>query len=180
MQIAYVVLIVAYTLIDRAAFAVSGAPTTRARREWTFWAVWVPYLACFAGPIAELALGTAKPSMLGMVAGALLVAAAAGLRWVGVTTLGRSFSASVETHDGHRLVDTGIFSVIRHPLYLGLALLYIGLPLFAGARWTWIAVALGMAGLVARTLAEERWLAGELPGYSEYMRRTKRLVPGVW
>jgi len=41
-------------------------------------------------------------------------------------------------------------------------------------------VALGMAGLVARTLAEERWLAGELPGYSEYMRRTKRLVPGVW
>jgi len=109
MQIAYVVLIVAYTLIDRAAFAVSGAPTTRARREWTFWAVWVPYLACFAGPIAELALGTAKPSMLGMVAGALLVAAAAGLRWVGVTTLGRAFSASVETHDGHRLVDTGIF-----------------------------------------------------------------------
>jgi protein-S-isoprenylcysteine O-methyltransferase Ste14 len=77
-------------------------------------------------------------------------------------------------------VDTGIYRVIRHPLYLGLALLYAGLALFAGARLSWLVVALGWAGIGVRNIAEERWLSAHLPGYQAYMQRTKRLIPGVW
>lgn len=180
MALAYVVAVVAYTLVDRAAFASSGAPTTRTRREWTYWAVIVPYYACIVVPALEIAAGTADPSVAGMIAGAACIGVAAWLRWVGVTTLGTSFSASVETHDEHSLVDRGVFSVIRHPLYLGLVFLYAGLPLFAGVRLSWIATAAGLIGIVIRILAEEKWLVANLPGYSDYMRRTKRLIPAVW
>lgn len=176
----YIALAVGYTLVDRAAFAVSGAPTARERREWTYWAVTGPYMACLVGPAVELAAGNATPTLPGMIAGTVLVVASAAVRWVGVTTLGASFSAAVETHEEHALVDRGIYRLIRHPLYLALAMLFVGLPLAAGARLTWIATAVGLAGLVARVHAEERWLSAELDGYAQYMRRTKRLLPGIW
>ena len=118
--------------------------------------------------------------MAGMVAGATLVAAAAWLRWTGVKQLGQSFSAAVETHREHALVDTCLYRVIRHPLYLGLTLLYAGLAFFAGARLSWLVVALGWAGIGVRVYAEERWLSVHLPGYQAYRQRTKRLIPGIW
>lgn len=180
MALAYVIVAIAYTFVDRAAFASSGAPTTRTRRDWTHWMVVVPYYASLVAPVLEIASGAAAPTPYGMIVGGTCIALAAGLRWVGVTTLGRSFSAAVEVHDGHLLVDRGIYSVIRHPLYLGLVLLYVGLPLFAGARLSWLATALGLIGIVVRILVEERWLAEHLAGYSDYMRRTKRLLPVVW
>ncbi len=154
MVVEYVVAVVAYTFVDRAAFVFSGAPTTRTRRAWTYWAVVGPYHACLVAPGVEIAAGVADPTPIGMIAGGTCIVIAAGLRWVGVTTLGRSFSASIETHD-------------EHPLCLGLVFLFVGLPLFAGARLSWIA-------------AEERWLAAHLLGCANYMQRTKRLVPAVW
>jgi protein-S-isoprenylcysteine O-methyltransferase Ste14 len=72
-----------------------------------------------------------------------------------------------------RAGDKNLYRVIRRPLYLGLALLYAGLALFAGAR-------LGWAGIGVRVYAEERWLSAHLPGYQATMQRTKRLIPGVW
>lgn len=180
MLVLYVGVVVAYTLIDRAAFIVSKAPSTRTRREWTYWTVILPFYACLAAPAAEIAQGIATPSIPSALAGAACVAAAASLRWFGVTTLGKSFSASVETHEEHALVDHGLYSIIRHPLYLGLVLLYIGLPLLAGGRLSWLATAIGIVGVVIRTAAEERWLSANLPGYADYSRRTKRLIPGVW
>lgn len=176
----YVLLAVAYTVVDRAVFAASAAPTTRNRQEWTYWAVTIPYYACIVCPLLELATGLGIPTAAGMAGGAALVAAAAWLRWTGVKQLGRSFSAAVETHREHALVDTGLYRVIRHPLYLGLALLYAGLALFAGARLSWIVIVLGWAGIGVRIIAEERWLSAHLPGYQAYMQRTKRLIPGVW
>ena len=114
------------------------------------------------------------------MAGGLFVACAAGLRWLGVTTLNNSFSAAVETHDRHALVDSGIFAFIRHPLYLGLALLFVGLPLLAGARLTWVATILGLVGLAARIVDEEKWLTEHLEGYADYTQKTKRIIPWVW
>lgn len=176
----YVMVVALYTLVDRLAFRRSGAPTTRDRDEWTYYAVVIPYMACLILPGVEILIGTARPSPAGMVAGAILVAAAMLLRWLGVTTLARSFSAGVETHRDHALVDHGVFAVIRHPLYLGLVLLYAGLALFAGATWSWAVVAVAIVGVAVRARVEERWLAENLPGYQEYARRTKRFIPGVW
>ncbi|MCE5202654.1 MAG: isoprenylcysteine carboxylmethyltransferase family protein [Coriobacteriales bacterium] len=179
MPVAYIIAVGAYVLLDRIAFAMSGAPVGRQRREWTWWAVTVPYYVCLVGPAVEIAAGIATPSIHGVIVGGLCVTAAAVLRFAGVRALGPSFSAGVETHKDHMLVTTGIYSTIRHPLYLGLALLFIGSPMIAGAHLSWIATAAGLAGIVIRTHAEEKWLAIHLPGYAEYMRHTKRFIPHV-
>lgn len=85
----------------------------------------------------------------------------------------------VERHQS--VVSTGVYSVVRHPMYAGGLLLMVGLPLwlesYAGALFTIVIVAL----LTARIMLEERFLRDELPGYTDYMQQVRyRLVPFLW
>jgi protein-S-isoprenylcysteine O-methyltransferase Ste14 len=82
---------------------------------------------------------------------------------------------------GHRVVDSGPYAYIRHPMYAGALLFFIGTPLLLGSWWG-LAVAPALAAvLCARAVLEERTLAQELPGYRDYAARVRyRLVPGVW
>jgi protein-S-isoprenylcysteine O-methyltransferase Ste14 len=81
----------------------------------------------------------------------------------------------------HRVVSTGVYSVVRHPMYLGAMLMFVGAPLITGA-----ASALAMGGalsllLAVRIVDEEKLLALDLAGYDDYRRRVRyRLVPFVW
>lgn len=87
----------------------------------------------------------------------------------------------IQTERGHRVVSTGPYAYVRHPMYAGALLLFIGIPLLLGSWYGLAAAALVTALLVARTVMEERTLADELPGYREYRERVRwRLVPGVW
>jgi protein-S-isoprenylcysteine O-methyltransferase Ste14 len=95
----------------------------------------------------------------------------------------RFFSAVVrlQSDRGHRVVDTGPYSIVRHPGYAGLLLV----PFFSGlALGSWIAVVvgLGMSGLVLRrVLFEDAFLSKNLDGYVSYTHRVPhRLIPGVW
>jgi protein-S-isoprenylcysteine O-methyltransferase Ste14 len=82
---------------------------------------------------------------------------------------------------GHRVIDTGPYSIVRHPGYAGLVLV----PLFSGlALGSWAAVALGLimsALVVRRVLFEDAFLRQHLEGYVAYTQRVpNRLIPGVW
>ena len=90
-------------------------------------------------------------------------------------------SATIEIARGQKVVDTGPYAVVRHPMYAG-GLLYLGgTPLALGSYWGLLAFALIVALIVWRLLDEERLLAGELPGYREYRQRVRyRLAPFVW
>jgi protein-S-isoprenylcysteine O-methyltransferase Ste14 len=87
----------------------------------------------------------------------------------------------IQTERQHRVVSTGVYAVVRHPMYLGAILMFLGGPLLVGAA---TALAIGVALsllLAARIVDEEKLLAVELPGYDEYRRRVRhRLVPFVW
>ena len=87
----------------------------------------------------------------------------------------------VQTERGHRVVSTGVYGWVRHPMYLGATLMFVGGPLVTGAISA-LVVGLALAVLLAvRSLDEEALLARELPGYAEYRRRVRyRLVPFVW
>jgi protein-S-isoprenylcysteine O-methyltransferase Ste14 len=80
-----------------------------------------------------------------------------------------------------RVVSTGVYGFVRHPMYLGALLMLVGMPLLVGSR-----VALGIAGvfvalLVVRIAGEERLLVRELDGYAEYRRQVRwRLLPFIW
>jgi protein-S-isoprenylcysteine O-methyltransferase Ste14 len=95
-----------------------------------------------------------------------------------------TFAAPVVKHQkerGQHVVDTGVYGVVRHPMYAGGALFMIGLPLFLESFAAAIAAAVPIGAMIARISVEERFLARELEGYREYAARVRaRLVPGVW
>jgi protein-S-isoprenylcysteine O-methyltransferase Ste14 len=87
----------------------------------------------------------------------------------------------VQTERGHRVISTGVYGWVRHPMYLGATLMFVGGPLVTGAASA-LAAGLALSGLLAvRSLDEEALLSRELPGYAEYRRRVRyRLIPFVW
>jgi protein-S-isoprenylcysteine O-methyltransferase Ste14 len=90
-------------------------------------------------------------------------------------------SATIEVASDQRVVSTGPYAIVRHPMYGGSLLYVLGTPLALGSWWGFIGVALMAPAVVWRLLDEERFLAKRLPGYSEYGKSVKyRLVPFIW
>ena len=79
------------------------------------------------------------------------------------------------------VVSTGVYGLVRHPMYLGAALMFTGTPLLLGSSLGLAIAGLMTLLLVARIPREERLLANELDGYAEYRRKVRyRLVPFLW
>lgn len=90
-------------------------------------------------------------------------------------------SATIEVVADQRVVSTGPYVVVRHPMYSGSLLYFLGIPIALGSWWGLLVGILMMPVFVLRLFDEEKLLARNLPGYSEYMDRVKyRLVPFVW
>ena len=87
----------------------------------------------------------------------------------------------IQTDRGQCVIDVGPYRTVRHPMYAGVILMYLGPPLIWGSVW---ALALGgviAIGLTCRTVLEDRTLRRELSGYEQYAARTRfRLLPGIW
>ena len=83
--------------------------------------------------------------------------------------------------EDQKVIDTGPYAVVRHPMYSGLLGLYVLSPLALGSYWAVLPALLIIPILIARILSEERILAQELAGYTDYQKNVKfRLFPGVW
>ena len=81
----------------------------------------------------------------------------------------------------HTVVDTGIYSVVRHPMYAGNPAVNVGLSLWLGSYAAVVFAAIPLGLLMVRIGLEERFLRRELPGYREYVSRVPyRLLPGLW
>jgi protein-S-isoprenylcysteine O-methyltransferase Ste14 len=115
-----------------------------------------------------------------VIAGNLLVAA--GYLLVFVVLRENSFAATtVEVAADQRVVSTGPYALVRHPMYSGAVLMFAGMPLALGSWWGLALVVPLVTGLIARLLNEEAYLARNLPGYEAYRDTVHwRLVPGVW
>jgi protein-S-isoprenylcysteine O-methyltransferase Ste14 len=104
------------------------------------------------------------------------------IRLVAVATLKSQFTLTVSIVEGHELVETGIYGVIRHPAYLGHLASLLGMGLVSG-NWVslTVLVVLPLAATLYRIHVEERLLLRHFgPAYREYISRTKRLLPGIW
>ena len=89
--------------------------------------------------------------------------------------------ARVQEERGQTVISTGPYHYIRHPLYASALLFFLGTPLLLGSWSGLLLVPIVIAGLVGRTLLEERVLRAELAGYAAYMAQVKyRFVPYVW
>jgi protein-S-isoprenylcysteine O-methyltransferase Ste14 len=113
--------------------------------------------------------------------GLALLAFGGGLRIAAVFVLGRRFTGLVAIQEGHRLVTSGLYGVVRHPSYAGMLAWMAGYVLVFRCWLGLLLVAATLAILVARMNAEEALLESEFgEEYASYRRRTWRLVPWVY
>ncbi|WP_158817573.1 isoprenylcysteine carboxylmethyltransferase family protein [Methylocapsa sp. S129] len=90
-------------------------------------------------------------------------------------------SAVIEVSAGQKVVSTGPYAWVRHPMYAGALPLLAGVPLALGSYWGLAPVAPLLGAIVWRLLDEERYLSRNLAGYQDYCRKVRwRLAPGVW
>ncbi|HEY8570842.1 isoprenylcysteine carboxylmethyltransferase family protein [Phenylobacterium sp.] len=83
-----------------------------------------------------------------------------------------------QSAENQRVVDTGVYAVVRHPIYTGNLLMFIGMALWLGSYAAVIGVSAMFVATLARTFIEERWLRDNLTGYEDYARRVRsRLIP---
>ena len=90
-------------------------------------------------------------------------------------------SRTIQVEEGQKVVDTGLYSIVRHPMYMATVLLFLMIPLVLGSWYALIIFAFYPAIIIARLKDEEALLARELPGYVEYMKKVKyRMLPFIW
>ena len=90
-------------------------------------------------------------------------------------------SSIIETGSGQTVISSGPYTLVRHPMYSGALLLFFATPLALGSRFGFAPAFLLTATIVWRLLAEEAYLARNLPGYREYQQRVAwHLVPYIW
>jgi protein-S-isoprenylcysteine O-methyltransferase Ste14 len=112
---------------------------------------------------------------------AMLLVSTGFVMWVMRTNSFASPVVKLQTERGHRVISTGPYAFVRHPMYSGSLLFFIGAPLLLGSWWG-VAMSPLFAVLFAiRAKIEERALIAGLPGYADYTKRVHyRLLPGLW
>lgn len=115
-----------------------------------------------------------------VVAGDVLVAVGlVAAQWVVIENSYAAATITVES--GQTLVTTGLYGIVRHPMYAGTLVMMLGTPLALGSFWALVAVVAAVPLLAARILGEESMLRRQLAGYPEYTNRVRyRLMPYVW
>jgi protein-S-isoprenylcysteine O-methyltransferase Ste14 len=90
-------------------------------------------------------------------------------------------SRTVKVEEGQKVVDTGPYSIVRHPMYMATILLFLMIPIVLGSWYALIVFAFYPAIIIVRLKDEEDLLTRELPGYAEYKQKVKyRIIPFVW
>lgn len=90
-------------------------------------------------------------------------------------------SRTIKVEEGQTVVDTGLYSIVRHPMYMASILLFLMMPIVLGSWYALIVFAIYPAVIVVRLKDEEELLTRELSGYAEYKKKVKyRIIPFIW
>jgi protein-S-isoprenylcysteine O-methyltransferase Ste14 len=150
--------------------------------------VLVLFLATFFGLIVSIPLDVfrfhlmGKPGTLVSSLGLALLIAGWWIAYLGLRE--NAFAALAVKHQEERrqtVIDTGVYSIVRHPMYAGGALLMVGIPLWLESYPAALLASVPIATVALRILFEERFLRRELKGYDAYTQRVRyRLIPFLW
>jgi protein-S-isoprenylcysteine O-methyltransferase Ste14 len=114
------------------------------------------------------------------LAGDVLVAIGLGLAML-VVVQNSYAAANITVETGQTVIDTGLYGLVRHPMYTGNVIMMLGIPLALGSYWGLVFVISGLLVLAIRIRDEEELLGQQLDGYSQYTQRVRyRLVPYIW
>ena len=90
-------------------------------------------------------------------------------------------SRTVEVQEGQKIIDTGLYGLVRHPMYMSTLLLFLSMPLILGSLYSFLLMLLYVPIIAKRIRNEEQVLEQGLAGYADYKRRVRyRIIPCVW
>ena len=90
-------------------------------------------------------------------------------------------SRSIEVMEGQKVVSTGLYGIVRHPMYTATILMFLAMPLVMGSWWAFLVMIPYVLAIVTRIKDEETLLTKELEGYQEYKEKVRwRLIPYIW
>jgi len=106
----------------------------------------------------------------------------AGLAIAEIVVIQNNYAASTISVEAEQpVVSTGLYGIVRHPMYVGALVVTVGMPLALGSYWGLLTLIPGVLAFAARITDEEKFLREELTGYDAYTEKVHyRLVPGVW
>ena len=134
---------------------------------------------CVVGALDHRFGWSSAPTAL-CVFGGVLVAVGLGMV-VLVVKQNNYASTTVQVEEGQQVVSTGLYGLVRHPMYTANTVMLVGLPLALGSYWALVFAVPGVLVLASRIRDEEGLLVAELAGYREYTAKVRyRLIPGVW
>jgi len=138
------------------------------------------FIAGFVVAGLDFRFGWSKmPLTVVMIASVLFLAAYA--LYAEVMRENAYLSRTIKVEEGQEVVDTGLYGVVRHPMYMATILLFLMIPLVLGSWYALIIFALYPVIIIVRLKAEEDLLTQELPGYVEYKQKVKhRIIPFIW
>jgi len=159
-----------------------GGPTAEPEpsQRIIMWLVSVGFVALLVVPAVDRRFGWSHlPSWVALAGNALTVI---GFYLIFLVYRENTYgAATIRVTADQRVISTGPYSVVRHPMYASASLYLIGTPLALGSLWGLVPLVLIVPALIWRLLDEERLLARDLPGYTEYQRRVRyRLLPAIW
>ena len=159
-----------------------GGPTAEAepRQKLIMSLASLAFVALIVVPGLDHRFGWSRVPTPVVILGDAMVAGGFFMAWLVFRQ--NSFTAStIQVAQGQRLVDTGPYALVRHPMYAGSLVLMLGIPLALASWWGIAAFAALKLVVVWRLLDEEALLTRELPGYAAYRSRVRfRLAPGIW
>lgn len=121
------------------------------------------------------------PFWLKIVGGVALIPALYLIERTMIDNTFLSARVRIQSERKQRVITTGVYGFVRHPLYLGVTLMMFGATLLAGSVYSMIISLIGSLALTGRIIGEEKMLVEELEGYEEYKQKVKyRLIPFVW
>ena len=119
------------------------------------------------------------PTWVVIVASVVLLAAYA--LYAEVMRENAYLSRTIEVQENQKVIDTGLYGIVRHPMYAVTVWLFLAIPVLLGSWWSLLCFAPYVAVMVVRILNEEKVLEQGLEGYTEYKKRVKyRILPFVW
>ena len=156
------------------------AAETRPAQRIIMAAVSFGFIALLVVPALDHRYSWSAPPLGAVVLGDVLTAL--GFYFIFLVYRENSFgAATIQVEESQRVISTGPYAIVRHPMYASGALYVLGTPLALGSYWGVVPIVVMLPFLIWRLIDEERLLVKSLPGYVEYRRKVRhRLIPHFW
>ena len=149
-------------------------------KDWTYLPILITFILTLTLVPYEYLSFDRAVSSFNILFGLTICLGATVIRAKGQLDLQHGFSTRIEKQDNHKLVTAGIYSIVRHPLYLAIVLLLIGTSIMLSSRFSWILIVANIYSLKIRIEKEEAFMIKNFPEYESYKKRTRKIIPFLW